>query len=130
IIVGFFNLRAALRIMQPGFNSAWLTAPGGQSLHLRFPIVRREIYVPDSTELYDWGLGMMDRTRAGSDVRQLTGFRNGLIIALFAARGPRIRALSEMRLERNLHRDQGGIRIVFREDNNKTPTYLEYGVSD
>ena len=130
IIVRLFDLRAALRIMQPEVDTDWLTSPGGQGLHQRFTIVRRELFVPHSRELYEWGLELMDHVRTGAGLRHRTTFRNGLIIALLAARAPRIRALSEMRLGRNLDRHQTKIRIIFHEDNTKTGNHLEYGLPD
>src|SRR4051812_17275101 len=85
----FWELRSALRILQPDADFAWLTSWLG-----RLPIRLREVEAFDSRILAAWGHQLMQSALAHPQpmVRQ-TRYRNGLMIAIMAARatlaGPR-----------------------------------------
>jgi hypothetical protein len=54
--------------------------------------------------------------------------RDGVMIALLAARAPRLRSLTALRLGVNVHRDPEGWRIDFGEGDIKTRAALSYGL--
>ena len=127
IITRFFDLRAALRIMQPDVDTGWLTAPGGQSLIRRLPVVRRSFDVPHSKVLYDWGLDMMAQAQQrGGHIRRCTVYRNGLLIAVLASRGARIRSVAAMRLGQHVQPNGDRFRLVFEAEDIKMAKPIEY----
>ena len=53
------------------------------------------------------------------------GYRNGLLIALFSARAPRVRSMASLRLGRTIIRNGNVYRLVFENDDIKTGRRLE-----
>src|SRR4051794_35515290 len=91
-IVGRFQeLQASLRIMVPGAQVGWLSRPGGTPLRHRLAMEKRHFQVHHSATLYAWGKEMMERalTLPGPRRRQVM-LRDGLLIAVLAAAGPRL----------------------------------------
>ncbi|WP_174502391.1 hypothetical protein [Acidiphilium sp. C61] len=105
-IVGLFaDLRTALRVMAPERDFAWLTNPCGASLRSRLPMKRRDFEVPTSLILYEWGVELMlGALDLRGDVRRRVQYRDGLLIAIFAARARRHRAMAGLRLGREVIR--------------------------
>jgi hypothetical protein len=119
-------LQRALRIMVPGAGFGWLTAPGGTTLQALLPMTKRVFEVPRSRMLFDWGLALMDTAPAKAPVRRRVQYRDGLMIAILAARAPRLRAVAAMHLGRHVVRNGARFRLVFEAADIKTKRAIEY----
>ena len=109
----FWGIRSALKVMQPEADTAWLTKPGDWSLHSLLPHTQkqRELSSPGARCLGfcdDRGLNGPDNGEAA----RLT-LRNGLIIAIFASRAPRIRSMSAIRVGKHLQLSAQTCRLAF-----------------
>jgi hypothetical protein len=60
IKVRLFDLRVAIRIMEPKAKLDWLTRPGGHSLDSLLKQEPREFPIIPSPVLYAWGIGLME----------------------------------------------------------------------
>jgi integrase len=122
-------LRAALRIMHPDADFGWITSPGGQSLTSALPVTPRSAPVFHSKVLYEWGLSMMrDALLTGNPDARRRDYRNGLLIALFAARAPRVGSMASLRLGAGVIRDGETWRLIFESDDVKTKRRIAYDV--
>jgi site-specific recombinase XerD len=127
IIATLSRLRGALHLMQPEVDCRWLTAPNGRSLRSLLPVRRRPIQVIDSDVLYQWGHTLMqDALSNPIPERRQLGFRDGLLIAILAARGPRRRSVISLQIGKTVIRTGDGYRLVFEEEDIKTGRPLEY----
>lgn len=123
----FWEVRSALRVLQPDEDFAWLTDWLGL-----LPITLREVEAFDSKALAAWGHQLMRSALAHPQpmVRQ-TRYRNGLMIAILAARAPRLRALAALRLGRQvLQGADGGWQLSFKPQDIKTQRGVVYDVPD
>ena len=106
IIGRITELTMALMIIAPGEDVSWIRRPDGVSIYARLPKVKRPILVPDSGVLFDWGLKMMDTAQAaGTGARQLAAYLDGLLIAMFASRGRRLRSMTLLRVQQMPRRE-------------------------
>jgi site-specific recombinase XerC len=128
IIGRFQELEVALRLVGDGRDMSWLRKPGGVALRRRLPMRRRLLVIPHSRDLYEWGIGMMTQamTLAGPDRRRVM-LRDGLLIAIAAARGMRLRSLAGLQLGQHVVRATDGIWwVVLDEIDVKTEKPIEY----
>lgn len=129
IAARLWEVRTALTIMCPGENFRWVTSPGGASVrsHLQDPSPRRPAKVNNSLHLYDLGLSLMDRADGEDNPRRrAVVFRNGLLVALFACRAPRLRTMAACRIGVHLVPGQAGYRLEFGKADLKRRRFLEY----
>lgn len=127
VIARMTELRSAMLIMHPQDDFRWLTSPGGRSLSSVLPVSTRPIQTIDSKVLYDWGLTMaQDALEEANPEHRRIMYRNGVLIALFAARAPRVRSMASLRLGRTVIRTGKGYRLVFEHEDIKTGRRLEY----
>jgi hypothetical protein len=126
------ELQIALRILAPGQDFGWVTRPGGVPVRQLLEMERRILPVHHSRKLYEWGMRMMERaTTLSGAQRRRVALRDGLMIAILAARAPRLRSLAGMRLGRHLLREADGRwRLVLDESDIKTGRPLEYLLPD
>lgn len=123
VIGRFHELTMALRILEPGCAVSWIRRPDGVSIYTLLPKRKRPMVVPDSGVLFDWGLAMMDEARQGratSSLTQLVAFRDGLLIAILAARGRRLRSMRLLRVGRELAWHGGRYRVELTPEQVKT----------
>ena len=127
LITQLSSLRTALRILQSEADFRWLTAPGGRSLASLLPVSKTSIQVIGSKVLYEWGHALMREALAEAhpEQRRLT-YRDGLLIALFAARAPRVRSMASLLLGKTVIKNGGTYRLVFECDDVKTRRRIEY----
>ena len=127
-IIGICSaLRSAMRIMHPDADLRWITCPGGQSLASALPVTPRSAPVFHSKVLYEWGLSMMrDALLTGNPDTRRRDYRNGLLIALFAARAPRVRSMASLRLGVSVIRSGETWRLIFESDDVKTRRRIAY----
>jgi len=99
------GIRRAIRIMSPSVDTAWMRRPCGVSLYAMLPKATRSLFVPDSGTLYAWALELMDSVPQGAtEATELCRFRNGLLFAMLASRGRRLRSMALLRLDREIIR--------------------------
>lgn len=89
--------------MYPGRDFGWLTKPEGVPLSATLPMGVTPRFVPSSAVLLEWaeelyqcGMQKMDRQVRWAQVR------DALLIAILATRGPRLRALSSLQLDKHV----------------------------
>jgi hypothetical protein len=108
-VVGRFSeLAAALALLEPGTDWRWVRGPRGGVIprHLR---VRRQLVVPHPRVLYRWGCTLMDTASgASSSLAAALKFRDGLIIAIEAARARRLRSMAGLQVRTELIRQPDG----------------------
>jgi site-specific recombinase XerD len=127
VIQRMSELRQAMRIMHPEVDFRWLTSPRGRSLASLLPIVTKPVRIIDSKVLYEWGLSMMrDAPQEIDPEHRRIEYRNGLLIAIFAARAPRVTSMASLRLGESVRRNGSAYRLVFTHEDIKTGRHLEY----
>lgn len=121
IISLFSDLERVLKILVPGCDVSWVCKPDGVTIYSLLRKTQRALVVPHSDVLFAWGLGMMDDAAAQSlKSAYLTSYRDGLLIAMFASRGRRLRSMSLLRVGRELLWHDGLFRIELTPDQVKT----------
>jgi site-specific recombinase XerD len=127
VISRLTELRSALLIMHPDADFRWLTSPGGRSLSSVLPVSNKQIQIIDSKVLYDWGLAMAEEALLdpNPEHRRIM-FRNGVLIALFAARAPRVRSMASLRLGQTITRTGDSYLVMFEHEDIKTGRRLEF----
>ncbi|WP_343894386.1 integrase [Craurococcus roseus] len=127
IVTRFFELRSALRIMQPEADLRWLVSPKGTPLRVLLPAGRRAVDVPNSAVLYAWGRDMMrDALRREHPTVRAARYRDGLLIAVLAAVAPRIRTLAATRIGWHLSRHGGCFWLAYTSADVKNRRVIEY----
>ena len=105
------TLASAMHILAPGENFYWITRPAGIPLDELLKQIPKEIFVPSSKTLFEWGLELMTTrplpVMGFKRLETCRDYRNGLIIALLACRAPRLGSLAQMKLEKNLYKSKG-----------------------
>jgi hypothetical protein len=105
IIGRVIELEMAMKIMAPGADVSWIRRPTGVTVYASLPKARRQLIVPDSGVLFAWSITMMDTADlAGGALDALLAYRDGLIIAVFASRARRLRAMAGIRVGKELVR--------------------------
>jgi hypothetical protein len=124
ILGRFIELRMAMMIMAPGRDTRFILRPNGTSIRKLLQPHSRPLLVPDSAVLYDWGIKMMEEANLNAPRRHgLVAFRDGLLIAMLASRGRRLRSMSLLRLGQELKSHGEGFRIELQPDQVKTGQY-------
>ena len=127
VIARMTELRRAMRIMHPEVDFQWLTSPRGRSLESLLPVVPRPIQIIDTKVLYEWGRSMMTEAAQEADPEhRRVKYRNGLLIAIFAARAPRVKSTASLHLGTTLLRNGAFYRLIFAHEDIKTNKHLEY----
>ena len=106
IIGRFQELQTAIRIMEPRAQVAWLGRPGGVPLRQQLAMEKRSFEVHHSATLYAWGFELMEEALTlSAPCRRRVMLRDGLLIALLAAAGPRLGSVQVMRLGQQIRFD-------------------------
>ena len=121
VIGRFDELRRAMRIIAPGVDVSWIDKLDGVSIAALLPKTRRAMLVPDSFVLFAWALAMMDQASSNVMVRRrLTDYRDGLLLAMLASRGRRLRSMSLLRGGREVIERDAHFRVELTPDQVKT----------
>ncbi len=109
-VVGRFEeLSRALAILEPTHDWRWVRGPEGGVIPRRLR-TRRALVVPHPRVLYRWGCGLMDKAHTvGSKLAGALQFRDGLIIAMEAARARRLRSMAGLLVGTELARQPDGL---------------------
>jgi len=129
ILTRLYQLRIAIRIMQPDADMDWLTSPGGRSLSSFFPTSRKPLTFIHSKVLYEWGWDLMREAHSCPYPQRMNvKYRDGLLIALLAARAPRLSSIACLLLGKHVIRHHDEIRIAFEKEDMKNKKIVEYSV--
>jgi site-specific recombinase XerD len=121
------GLARALTIMAPHGDWSWLWRA---AQHLRGTMRRRkrkDLKVRPSQELFDLGLRLMDKADAPSPLvcQRAVLFRDGLLIALLAARPLRLKNLAALEIDRHVVRTGEDFRLCLSPDETKTHVHID-----
>jgi hypothetical protein len=123
IIGRFDELYRAIRILAPGNDVSWILKPAGATVFALLPKTRRPRLVPDSGVMLAWALSLMDAARSRpAQGSPLTDYRDGLLLAMLASRGRRLRSMSLLRVGREVIRRHEHYRVELTPDQVKTNT--------
>ncbi len=111
------RLCSVIRAMAPGSDWEWLQALSRRLGNRATPIRRKDLRLRHPRELFDLGMQLMQQAESCGNAVM---FRDGLIIALLAARPLRPRSLLSLELGHNLVRTGDGYRIALYPADTKT----------
>lgn len=121
IIGRITELTMALKIIAPGEDVSWIRRPDGVTIYALLLKAKRPLLVPDAGVLFDWGLKMMDTAQAaGTDACHSVAYRDGLLIAMLASRGRRLRSMALLRVGHELFEGARCYRVELKPEQVKT----------
>jgi integrase/recombinase XerD len=126
-------LAMALRAMVPSNDHGWLREAAIRLKAVATPVRRKRHLLVASEDLLRYGRALMseaDRSADLSDYRRATNFRDGLIIALLAARPIRRGNFAAIEIGRHLVREAAGYRLQFAATETKTRVPLEFVIPE
>ncbi|ATR19365.1 Hypothetical protein RMHFA_05209 (plasmid) [Roseomonas mucosa] len=114
------EIEMALQILGPGGDHAWIRCPGGTPVRDLLPMRVRDKPAHHSAVMFQWGLDLMEGSSRRSPRRRQVQLRDGLLIAILAARGYRLRTVTAFRLGQHLRRDDRHWEVWLRPEDTKT----------
>ena len=114
------EIEMALKILDPGGDYAWIRRPGGTPVRDLLPMRVRDKPVHHSAVLFQWGLDLMREALPRSPRRRQVQLRDGLLIAILAARAYRLRTVTAFRLGQHLRRNDRHWEVWLRPEDTKT----------
>lgn len=121
ILGRFMELHMAMKAMAPDHNMGWILRPNGVSIRQMLNPAPRAMIIPDAKILFKWGLKLMDTARLDAPHRLgIVQFRDGLLIAMLAARGRRLRSMSLLCIGQEFVHCDAGYRIELKPAQVKT----------
>jgi integrase/recombinase XerD len=121
----------AVSAVEPQADIDWLWLIVKRLHWAKVPIRQKSNRVMPSLELYKYGCACMDEAASGNSEDGLSNavlYRNGLMIALLAARPIRIRNLQSIAIGKQLIKANGDYYLQFRAAETKTDKALEFMV--
>jgi hypothetical protein len=129
IVKRFGHLAMALQVMVPGFDTSFITRPGGLDLARRLPDDSREKPVFDSRILLDHAVALFEAGIAmRSDARRRTAVRDAVLLAVLATCAPRRRSLAAIEIGVQLTCTGEGYALNLRPRDMKQSNQLGYGL--
>ncbi|MBR0661672.1 hypothetical protein [Neoroseomonas oryzicola] len=123
------ELKAALKFIAPGADFAWLTLPDSVGIRQQLDMTRRSFAIHHPRRLYGWGLRLMRKAvMLNGPQRRRVMLRDGLLIALLAARAMRLRSVASLDLDTRLRRVDGQWHVLLGPADVKTGLPLTYAV--
>lgn len=99
----FNGLQRALQRMAPGQDIGCVLRPFSRRMRNQSPDCRRTVPVPDAAVLFAWAMRMIaEADDQPTPQRRFLDLRDGLILAMLAARARRLRAMEGLRIGREL----------------------------
>jgi len=126
------ELAMALSVMAPGHDFLWVRKPYGTTIYSLLPKRRRPKPAPDIDVLYAWAIEIMDKAKAGNAALKsvLIDYRDGLLLAVFAARARRLRSMALLRLGHEIFAEEGWYRIELAPHQVKTDRRDAFNLPD
>lgn len=131
VVMYLSYLAFALRAMVPSENHGWIREAAARLKAVATPVRRKRHLLVASEDLLRYGRALMiaaDCAADLSDFRRATNFRDGLIIALLAARPIRRGNFAAIEIDRHLIREEAGYRLQFDATETKTRVPLEFAI--
>lgn len=126
ITLALSAISCTMRILAPERDWHWIWAPNGISLAPYLKGRRKELAVPHPSNLYSWGLKLMETAQTKTRARdRLAQYRDGLIICMLAGRAPRKRSFAAMRLGEHLFKNGQDWRLKFEPADVKNRRWIE-----
>lgn len=117
------ELGEAIRVMSPGADIEWLRRLGRRLSRQITPVRDKHSRIVPIDQLFDLGVDLMERSRRDRGPRPSSAavqFRDGLMIALLAARPFRLRTFWRLRVGRHLRRSGDGYLTQIWDEDAKT----------
>jgi integrase/recombinase XerD len=123
------SLAMTLMVMEPAVDIDWLWAIVRRLHRVMVPSRRKADRVVPVSKLYQFGFELMDQASLEPiSLQRARLFRNGLLIALLAARPIRIRNLRSIVIDEHLIRSNGLFYLKFEAHETKTHKTLEFAL--
>ena len=122
------HLHSALRVMAPDRNWSWMLAVESRLRRAATNARDKRARLEPSSELFAYGVEVMEKAdgpSGGTPLRRAQDYRDGLIIALLAARPLRRRNFASIEIGRHLVRQGQGYWLRFTGKQTKTRTAIE-----
>src|SRR5436190_18153301 len=122
------ELYQAIRVMAPERDWAWLREMEGRVRYGAASIRNKRLRVVSSEALLAFGIELMSSVyndQGGSELKRALRFRDGLLIALLAARPLRRRNFAEIEIGRHLVSEGPVYRLRFKANETKTGEPIE-----
>ncbi len=120
----FAELRMAMKILAPGHDTSFILRPHDVSIRQALNPHSRSLIVPDAAVLYEWGIEMMGNAAAAArSGNKNVVFRDGLLIAMFASRGRRLRSMALLRLGQEIAAHGCHFRVDLKPEQIKTRSH-------
>lgn len=122
------HLYDAVRVMEPDLDWSWLKAVKTRLARSARPDGRKAGRVQDSARLFEFGISLMEEAEAArsDDLDVSITYRDGLIIALLAARPIRRRNLAAIRIGTELQKIGNHWCLIFEAGQTKQSRHLEF----
>jgi site-specific recombinase XerD len=131
ILGRFIELRMAMKVMAPDHDTRFILRPNGVTVRQILSPYTRHMVVPDASVLFEWGIGLMDGAALDDPRRHgLVTFRDGLLIAMLASRGRRLRSMALLRLGRELTQREDRYRIELQPEQVKNKKYDAFNLPE
>jgi integrase len=114
------GLTMALRALNPAAEVAWIVAIAGKLNHVAVPSRRKRDRIVPARDLFELGLELMAAPPPADSLMAAARFRDGLAIAILAARPIRMRNLQMMEFDRHLTRVGNTYWLRFTSEETKT----------
>lgn len=129
VLLRIRSLACALNAMVPGMNWDWLWKIGSRLKRKAHPVRTKSDHLVPQATLLALGRRLMadaESRREGAVSRRAVRYRDGLMIALLAARPLRRRNFTAIQIGRNLVRSGAGYVLLFGAEETKTGAPLEF----
>ena len=121
------GLASTMRILAPNRDFRWIWRPNGTSIAERLRGDRVNFHIPKASDMYSWGHELMaygDSMPEGRD--RLVALRDGLMIAMLAARPIRRRTMWGSRIGKHLIRTGSEWWLILESEDMKNGRAVEF----
>ena len=126
-----YQLAMAARVVAPRTDWQWLTEAGLALRHAAVPVREKRSRIVPIADLYDLGIRMMNDVDPTTTTRQqLLRYRDGLILALWAARPWRVENYASLDIERHISLTAEAGFVSFDRDEMKTEAARDWTLPD
>ncbi len=103
ILTAFGQLRGAMHLLCPNDDMSFITKPHGVPLRNALVMQRQDLFIPDARVAALWAVELFkDGLDLDEPIQRRLQVRDAVMLAIFATRAPRPRAMISLRLDRNL----------------------------
>jgi site-specific recombinase XerD len=122
-----YNLAMAMRVIAPGHDWTWLSEAGLALRKMAVPAQDKRSRIVPIADLYQLGIEMMEAASVNpSDRAALFRYRDGLILALWAARPWRVENVAALDIDRHLLLTETAGYVSFERHEMKTAVACDW----